>query len=78
MEDGRGVEVAVHRLDRTGAGATGRPGRGGAQGGASYRGGGTMEEPATPAAVGPGLDDGAAVVIDLSEWAWTRGWAGRA
>jgi hypothetical protein len=45
----------VHRLDRTGAGATGRPGRGGAQGGASYRGGGTMEEPATPAAVGPGL-----------------------
>jgi hypothetical protein len=58
------------------------PGRGGARGGAGCRGGGSVEEPATPGcsctgAVGggervPALDYGAAV-IDLSEWAWTRG-----
>jgi hypothetical protein len=47
-EDGRGVEAVARRLDRTGAGATGRPGRGGAQGGTGCRGGGDMEEPATP------------------------------
>jgi hypothetical protein len=48
VEDGRGVEVVAHRLDRTGAGATGRPGRGGARGVTGCRGGGGVEEPATP------------------------------
>jgi hypothetical protein len=63
------------------------PGRGGARGGTACRGGGSLEEKVRRAAVGPGplveaggrvlaLVDGAAVVvIDLSEWAWTRGWA---
>jgi hypothetical protein len=48
VEDGHGIEAAVHRLDRTGARATGRPGHGGARGGASCRRGTDMEEPATP------------------------------
>jgi hypothetical protein len=47
---------------RQDARATGRPGREGAQGGASYRGGDNMEE-----LVGGllGLDDGVATAIDL-------------
>jgi hypothetical protein len=48
MEDGWGIEAAVRQLDRTGAGVTGRPGRGGAQGGTGYRGGNGVEELATP------------------------------
>jgi hypothetical protein len=48
VEDGRGVEVVAHRLDRTRAGATGRPGRGGVRGVTGCRGGGGVEEPATP------------------------------
>jgi hypothetical protein len=34
VEDGRGIEATARRLDRTGAEATGRLGRGGARGGA--------------------------------------------
>jgi hypothetical protein len=37
----------ARQLDRTGAGATGRPGRGGARGVIGCRGGGSVEEPAT-------------------------------
>jgi hypothetical protein len=47
VEDDRGIEAATHRFDRIGAGAIGRPGHGGAQGGACCRGGGGVEEPAT-------------------------------
>jgi hypothetical protein len=47
VEDGRGVEAAARRLDRTRVGATGWPGRGGAQGGTGCRGGDDVEEPAT-------------------------------
>jgi hypothetical protein len=83
VEDGRNVEAMARRLDRIGAGATGRPGCGGARGGAGYRGGSGMEEPATPGcswtmAVGGrtsqggggrvlALDDGVAAAIDLNE-----------
>jgi hypothetical protein len=48
VEDDQGVEVAAQRLNWTGTKATGRPGRGGAQGGADCRGGSGMEEPDTP------------------------------
>jgi hypothetical protein len=47
VEDDRGVEAAAWRFDQTGAGATGRPGCGGARGGTGCRGGGGVEEPAT-------------------------------
>jgi hypothetical protein len=39
-----GMEAVARRLDRTWAGAAGRPGRGGARGGAGCRGGGGVEE----------------------------------
>jgi hypothetical protein len=48
VEYGRGIEAATRWLDQTGAGATGRPGRGGARGGTGCRGGGSVEEPAMP------------------------------
>jgi hypothetical protein len=73
VEDDRGVEVAAPQLDRTGAGATGRPGCGGAQGGTGCRGGGGVEEPATPGcswtgAVGGRISQGGGGQVPTGRW----------
>jgi hypothetical protein len=44
---GEVIKAAARRLDQTGAGAIGWPGRGGAGGGTGYRGGSGVEEPST-------------------------------